>query len=243
MEVQERASLSVGEAYALMRDGLSKARLEELLAGVEHGDLYDVLQRLGASGLANVVEALSSPAVRRLVDKYGARLELGKDDWWQLVIGAPVEIAVYYSRCCDSVGFVASAHVHGKTIVKAEPPREAVWSVEDALRRLAEMLRGVAGSIKGEEELREWLRGAWPGVELEPDPSVSDEERRAVREIEETARAIEEALPPRPQVRSEEEWRPGLRERARGWLARLSRALTPKVVCVNAGSRYYDEEW
>ena len=251
-EAQERARLDVYDARVLMEGGLTKAKLEELLAGVEHGDLYDVLRSLGASGLAKVAEALSSPAVRRLVDKYGARLELGKEGWWRLVVGAPVEVAIYYEHCCNRDGFAASASAYDKTVAKAEPPEHLEgreWTVEDALRELAEDLRDLAGKIKEEEEAREWLRGAWPGVELWPDNNVSDEARRAAREIEETARAIEEALPPRPQARDEEEreGRPGLRERARRWLARLARALTPKVVCIGADSRYGDygdeEEW
>ena len=157
MRVGERVSLSVGEARVLMEGGLTWAKLEELLAGVEHGDLYDVLRSLRASGLAEVAEALSSPAVRRLVGRYGARLELGKGGWWQLVVGAPVEVAIYHQRD----GFAASARAYGKAVAYAEPPEGREWTAEDTTRWVGRVARWL---LEDPEALARALREAEAGL-------------------------------------------------------------------------------
>ena len=238
-EAQERLVLDVDRAGVLMEMGLTRERFEELLAGIKHEDAYAILAKVVNNSrwpeavghfVDKLSRAVSDPAVRSLIGKYGAELEVDDKGGWRLVIYTPLPVAIYYVFDKDS--YVAAA-LGSDGYAVASSHAEFHKSAREALEELGESLGGVARRVRYEAELREWLRDAWPGAELRPDIFISDEVRRRLPEVEETARAIEESLgrqpaqqqpPAQPQEQPREAQRPSQPEQQqqpRGGLARL----------------------
>lgn len=179
-----------------MEAGLTRERLEEMLSGVGHEDSYEILSELAkyCRGDPKVVarlagqlsEALSDPAVAYLARRYGASLSVRDNGYWTLAVPAPLQVEIFYNGHFGA----AALDSRGHAVALAE---DSSCDCASLLGELGNLLMAKVEAVRREEELRRWLASAWPGVELEPDPSVSDEERARLGDVEETARALAEA--------------------------------------------------
>lgn len=185
----EGPELSPDAVEWLREANLTEARLRELLEGVRaEADVYDLLE---SSFLGELVLALTSPAVRALVRRYGAELvvEGGARRPWRLVVASPARLAIWAEAGEDlGVHYRAAALAGGEELASARGR-----DVEGALASLCRRLRGLAAEAGREEELAAWLASAWPRARMQrPSRGLA----RGRREAVELAAAISEALGP-----------------------------------------------
>ena len=230
---RRRLVLDADCAEELMNYGLTPEKVEELLQGVRHEDAYSILSKLVRGCNNGAVKrfakrlpvVLSDPAVRALAQKYGAELKVTGGGEWRLVIHTPLPIVIHYTPKHGGSYVAVVFGSDGRAVVKDYIMADYHDNVEPLLGNLRDFLRAKVEIVRHEAELREWLRDALPGAELQPSEDVSDEVRRRLPDVEATASAIDEALSQarrQQQQQPQEAQRPPREGRGRlSWLRRL----------------------